>query len=727
VKAGKNTIKIMLFVAIVILFFAACAPETEIKPPETKIEKIQPIYGSTGIHIVLSGTDDKTPSDKLTYEYFIYSKANDEEVLKCTEKIQDHLITCPSEKLGEGSYLIRAFAINEFGIKDNSPAEATFRIDLTAPREPAISYQLKSGQVHFSCLEEDGSDIAGYEMELSDSKAAKAFSSTEEDFTFNAEKGERYLLKIKAIDFAGNASAEKAFVIDTDVDDAPVVESELPNLLGSNDTKMNFVLYDDWDEADLITCEATFGNIPLKLNDQFLNLDLSTFTEGTHTLLISLMDTNEHLKEIRKDIYVDLTPPDTPEIVGIRETDKTYILSWKDVSTENSTFRVYGFNRQDDRVRLADTEMDSFRTEERFLHYVVSAVDQAGNESSTSYPLRTYNEKYVPITSSEIGLIEENTLLTSLYSPYRINSEIVIPKDLMLGIEKGVEIIFEDGGLLTVKGQLLSIPSNSEKKRVIRTDFSEENQRTENLIDISGGSVWLNDYDVFGDSHTDFFIIESGGELRAQRLTVDGFDRFINAVDAEIIFMEDAGIQTNVFATGTDCTAVKLKKVKIDSEAGIRILNIKNLEIDQCHIESDTFAVQLDGFSNAILNDSTFSADHAVIMDKLSAADAKNVELKGLSSALTLNGASAINLRNSILSASQTAVYVDRSAYLCAIESTVTNSNIGICTMNSDIVLKDINITKNVTGISSNHERLKKSENIVFKENQDDMRSTEER
>ncbi len=697
----KEGMKIILFLTIVAVFLVSCAPETDIKPPETIIERIQTVYGLAGVDIILNGTDDKTPPEKLTYEYQIYSKNNEALELTFSDKVQENLISYRSEIFEEGYYLIRVFAINEFGIKDKTPAEASFRIDLTPPPSPVVSYQLKSGKVHFSCLEDEVSDAEGYEMTIFDSDEAKSFSTTEEDFVFSAEKGERYVLKIRAIDFAGNASEEKEYIINTDVDDAPVIESELPVLLGRNNDSVDFIVYDDWDSTDLITQNATFSGIPLRIEAGLLKFDLSTVSEGTHTLFVSLDDAKGHQMSVEKDIYVDLTPPDTPIDGKLKESNRTYHISWENASDEETVFRIYGFNKMEDKVFLCETSEKNYKTDERYLHYVVSAVDKAGNESSSSYPIRTYNEKYVPITSSKIGMIEENTLLTSLYSPYRVNSEIVISDELMLAIEKGVEIIFENGGALKVYGQVLSIPSNSEKKRLISTGFSKDYIRSENIIDIIGGAVWLNDFEISGDPHTDLFAIHDGGELRAQSVSVKGFRYFIDSADADIVLMDNSEVQTTVFATGTDCADITLNKVTVNADAGINILNIKNLVISHCTIDSKEFALKLDGFSNAMLNHSAFSADEALIMNKLSAADAKAISLNGVHTALALKGASSINLRNSTLNASETAIYVDRSAYLCAIESTVTKAETGICTMNSDIVLKDVTITENASCVNS--------------------------
>src|SRR6056297_3431750 len=69
----KKTYAIVLILIIIVLI-TACAPESELEPPDTSIEQMQSVYGQSGIKIMLSGMDDKTPVEKLTYHYYFYIK-----------------------------------------------------------------------------------------------------------------------------------------------------------------------------------------------------------------------------------------------------------------------------------------------------------------------------------------------------------------------------------------------------------------------------------------------------------------------------------------------------------------------------------------------------------------------------------------------------------------------------------------------------------------------------
>jgi hypothetical protein len=237
---------------ISILFITSCAPESEIKPPDTSIEQMQPVYGQSGIRIVLSGVDDKTPVEKLTYQYVFYIKNDnedeetDEDQLFLEGSSESKELFIDSLEFKEGEYLVKIAAINEFGLADKTPAEGTFIVDLTPPEIPVINYQIISGEVKLSFTNKDNSDIAGYEMLLSNSVDSKAFSSTQDRFTFKANKGDHYEIAVKAYDHAGNSSQENQIMIDTTVDEAPCLENSLPKFLGKDDTHIPISFFDDW-------------------------------------------------------------------------------------------------------------------------------------------------------------------------------------------------------------------------------------------------------------------------------------------------------------------------------------------------------------------------------------------------------------------------------------------------------------------------------------------------
>src|SRR6056297_2169259 len=500
----KKTHAIILIITL-ILIINACAPESELKPPDTSIEQMQSVYGQSGIMMILSGKDDKTPVEKLTYQYTFFvlnEKDEDEETLVLEGDLQTPELFIDSEKFEEGEYIARISAVNEFGLSDKTPAEGTFKVDLTPPEKPIIDYQIISGEVSLKIINETNTDVAGYEMVLSNSDDSKAFSSTENSFTFMANKGDHYEITVTAYDDAGNSSAEAHLKIDTTVDEAPYIETDLPDFLGNNCDFIPISFYDDWTKPSEITVQATFNGKDIELKEGGLDIDVSIMNEGTQTLDLMLKDKSDNVRKISKDIFIDLTPPQIPFDCGFKEQGDGYIITWDGDKTESETFRIYGFNKEEDIVLLNSLEKKSYRTPERFLHYVITAVDKAGNESSPSYPVRTYNEKYRPITSSDFGEIRENTLLTSLYSPYTVDKTVKIPSDILLGIEKGEELNFVANGSFEVEGQILSIPSKSSKERTIRLAF-EETEATANrspLIRIIGGAVWLNESKIIGDN-----------------------------------------------------------------------------------------------------------------------------------------------------------------------------------------------------------------------------------
>ncbi len=695
---NKKTHTIILII-LIIVFITACAPESNINPPDTSIEQMQPVYGKSGVKIILSGTDDKTPVEKLTYKYAFFVKdENDEEQLYFEGDTQTADLFIEAERFEEGEYIGRITAVNEFGLSDKTPAEGSFKVDLTPPEIPVIDYQIIAGEVLLNILNENDNDIAGYEMVLSNTTDSKAFSSTLNSFTFKATKGDHYEIAVLAYDNAGNNSEEAHLTIDTTVDEAPRLENRLPDFLGKNDEFIPIEFYDDWSKPSEITVQATFNGKNTELAEEGLDVDVSMMNEGTHTLNLTLKDKDDNVREIRKDIFIDLTPPQIPFDCGFKEQTDGYLLTWDSEVEEKETYRIYGFNKEEDTILLDTVEGKAFRTSERFLHYVITSVDKAGNESSPSYPIRTYNEKYLPITSSELGEIRENTLLTSLYSPYTIDNAVTIPSEILLGIEKGVALIFTENGSFDVKGHILSIPSKSSKERTIELNFQKPEAQGKHspLIRISGGSVWLNESKIMGnDSPLTLFEVSNGGEFRAQGISVAGVDTVINSVDSDTIVLDDSVIEAVTFATGTSARAFRVSNSQFNVVDGINLGNIQQLELNDCVIDATQTALNLKGFTNAVMNDTTITGKNTLIINKLSAVDAKSVNIYASQNAVNLKGASTLNLRDVTVSASKTAIFVDRSAYLCAIESIIKDSEVGLNILNPNIYFNNVILTGN--------------------------------
>ena len=706
--AHNKTSSIILFVLIIsILSITACAPESKLNPPDTSIEQMQSVYGQSGINIKLSGQDDKTPSEKLTYQYSLYIKekidGEDEKdtlYLKGTSEIGGLFLE--SKRFQEGEYQIKVAAVNEFGLVDETPAEGTFRVDLTPPQTPEIDYQIIAGEVLLQFSADNTEDVAGYEMVLTNTVDSKAFSSTQNMFTFKANKGDHYDISVLSYDNAGNSSDKANLLIDTTIDEAPYLETQLPDFLGANDTIVPLSFYDDWAKSNEITVQATFNGKRAELQEEGLEVDVSVMNEGTHTLAIVLKDNQENLREINQEIFVDLTPPQIPYDCQFKEENGVYAISWDGQVEDGETFKVYGFNQEEDKVLLDSVEDKLYKTPERYLHYVITSVDKAGNESSPSYPVRTYNEQYRPVTSSDLGEIRENTLLTSLYSPYIVDKPVIIPADILLGIEKGVELVLTEKGCFEVAGQILSIPSKSSKERIFTLAFggSENNPTDSPIIRINGGSVWLNESQIIGDNTSRIlFEINNGGEFRAQQISITGVHTIINSVDSDTIVLDDSMINGVNLAVGVSAKSFRLSHSQLKVENGIDLTNIQQLELNQCMIEAAQTALNLNGFTNAVVNDSTLIGRNTLVINKLSAVDAKSVNVFALEDAISIRGASTLNLREATVSASKTALFVDRSAYLCAIESVIRDSEVGLNTLNPNIYFNQIILSGNRYGI----------------------------
>jgi len=710
-----NQRKFLRIGCLILIFFiitlVSCTNKGEIKPPETEIIDLQPFYGLSGINIEVGGEDESTPEDKLTFGYNVYRLEKDDQETYREELLEgestDTMITINPEELGEGAFVIVVAAINEFGVSDKTPPEAEFEVDLTPPQKPDLTYIIDNGEITINCNGDDP-DAGGYKLFFNVSGKKQSFSSRVGRFSFKAKKDERYSLKAYKYDMAGNRSAESQLEIDTTINRPPALKGELPQFIGKNTDEIELDIYDDWTSPSEITKAATLGELPIPINDDIAAVDTSKLTEGTTTFQLYLEDNKGSGKTVESQMQVDLTAPVPPQGVELKKSDNAYVVKWQAESSnsEISGYNVYGINKEDEAVHLDSTGDDVFVTGKRYLKYVVTTLDTAGNESQPSYPVRTYSEKYSPVTSAVLNSIDQNTLLTSLYSPYLIDSPITVPDDIILGIEKGVQLRFSGRGALVIKGQVISIPSNSKKTRKVLSE--PDGERT--LFAIKGGRVWLDSCTIEAGASDTVFSFEKGGSLHTRSLDSSGAGLFMALEDADTIFIEDSRIDAATFAKGTSANTMRLTNCRINSGNGLKINNTQELTMTNTTLNASETAVDLNGFSSAVFCETALNAKNAIILRKLSAVDAKGLKVSASGTGISLLGASTINLRDSEISGGKTGIFVDRSAYLSILNSDVINSGIGIDSLNSQTHFYKTVLRNNGTGI-----RKKKSFDIEQK------------
>jgi len=185
-KSGRFVFGFFSLALIMALIFSSCAPmEGRIKPPETRILKAQNKYGPTGVSFEVSGKDDRTPTEKLRYAFWILEKNEKTQILNTTYEASSTtgLISVDSKKFQEGNYIFRVTAINEFGKADESPEEILFTVDFTAPSAPKAATWLEESKIKVSSyLEKSPDDFSGFFIKISSSEDSKDYPESDKIF-----------------------------------------------------------------------------------------------------------------------------------------------------------------------------------------------------------------------------------------------------------------------------------------------------------------------------------------------------------------------------------------------------------------------------------------------------------------------------------------------------------------------------------------------------------------
>jgi len=718
--------------ALIALFSSCSQVSGRINPPETKIETKTQKFGPSGVAIAFSGKDERTPVEKLTYAYWVYRLVEPQEknaksdpyslqrkpVLEATSTVA--LATLDSQLLKEGQFLLAVVAVNEFGLADESPAEHAFLIDLTPPPVPQIEAILKAGQIRVSCdYDENPEDLSGYAFTVISENDSKKQEQPFGTWTFPAKFGEVYAIEAQAYDDVGNHSGTVSVDCDASEDNAPVLITAIPSLLGSRTTEIELEYYDDWDPKTEIIQVATISTVPLKVTDDRLQVNYSLLSEGTNTLLLELSDSKEHMRAIKKEVFIDLTPPQIPEELSIEGMSNGYLVNWKK-ALEADSYKLYGSNDGNDWESIGATNDQKLYSSQRFLHFAVSAFDKAGNESHISYPVRTYDEMYSPVISSTIEDISGNTLLTTLFSPYIIKSHLVISENVSLAFERGVEIMFIEEGGLEIEGELISIPSRTDRYTRFLIQREPDGQP---FIKVGEGSVWLEKihFENLGENGL-LFGMSRNGNVLINDAQIKGFETIVCCNSPDSFQMTESTVDTGNFAIGDSVKNMKITCSVIHAKNGITLNNVQNLFLSETTLECDETLVTTSGLTNIkIENSRLVSQGNGIVAQKLTVIDLFDSSITARDNALSINGASSLNIRKSTINDSKVGIYALQSSYVSISESEIRGCELGVQVINSDLSINDSIFTNNGTAVKLQGRNAFEQLKVVFSENSVDI------
>ncbi|HRW92818.1 MAG TPA: NosD domain-containing protein [Thermotogota bacterium] len=727
-KGFLSSVKVVgvsiLFFGGLMLFFSSCAPSKgQIRPPDTRFLEVAERYGADRVSFLVEGEDERTPREKLRFSIRVYiaPEENKPHPVPSTKDLLSGLLTYegssttgsisfPSEEIGEGEFLVHVSAINEFGLADESPAEALFTVDFSPPASPRVQARLVAGKILLSArLLEYPPDFHHFEVQVFPGEK-QVFSESSGLFEIPARLGEEYLLQTVAVDDVGNRSRSESMEFSTLRDDPPQLEKPIPSLLGGNLDRVEVWYFDDWDPVEKVETQATMSNLPVRIRDSAIKLDLHALPEGTQTLWIGLKDSKGHLNLLRKDIFVDLTPPHTPNQPSIEARSEKFELTWeKDV--DQDSYGVYGSNDGSNWDLLGTVDEPFFSTDERYLQYGVSAFDLAGNESGVSYPVRTYDQTYTPAISPEIVSLQENTLLTTTYSPFVIQQPLEVAKGVTLAMERGVEIQFQNQGSLSVAGQMLVIPSPSEKESLIRSEDRADPSQA--LITLDGGELWLEGVRLQGNDGV-FLAVNRNGNAMIQQGSSLGFSVFATVSEADGLTLSEMDIQATTLVFGDSLQTLKILDSTLQSVEGVNLDNVQDLSMNNVNILASRSAIRVGSLSNITLDLCEIQAPNALRLEKFSAGTAARCDFVASETAISIMGASTLNLRKSTITGAICGICVDQSSYLSILESEIVECATGISILNSDVRAISTSLSKNGVGILQKGRFSFESEDVIF-------------
>jgi len=707
--------KIYQSAAVIVLacvsFLLSCMPaQNSIKPPSTEIVRVQPKYGASGVVIEVSGRDERTPVEELFYVYWVGTTI---ESTTTSTKIR-----IDSHMLGEGTHTFRVAAVNQYNLADPEPPQREFKVDLTPPPTPTATAYLESGQIYFSLsVPEPPNDFAGYSIQAqTPGNEPRVYTALARDHAISAERTE-YAFQVKAFDDVGNHSQPFAFALDLTEDRPPYLNNALPERIGSAHREIELDVRDDWDHPEDITIIATLTTISLEVRPPMIRIPASHQPrEGKNTLSILLIDKQGNQTSLTHSLYIDLTPPETPYQPKLSTMFGGYFLSWN-LQDDAQSYRIYGLNEgEDDWVLLEETRQNQILLSERFLQYSVSALDRVDNESLRSYPVRTYPEKYVPVVSAEeMTVFQDNTLLTTLFSPYIIRNPVQIPQNVTVALERGIEIIFEEEGRFEILGELITYPSETERRTRLR---HETDSILPGLI-IQGGSVWLENLDSIGNGGT-WVQISHHGSFQGINLSVSGFEEVFRINEMESLLISNSQFETGSLIRGSNAKNTRIMDSIIHASNAIDLIGAVELCISGSIIQASETGIQLRDLSNLQLTQTSIHAPTAVEATKFCTIDGVDVFVESGETGFLLSSASTLNLRRSEIMGATNGIHIRSSGYLYLSESLVQNCITGIRAENSDLRVLNTHIRSNRIGMVIEGRHTLSEESVTYSDNEHD-------
>lgn len=485
--------------------------------------------------------------------------------------------------LSDGTYKVYVRGVDKGGIKGTGKC-SSFVIDKTKPvinlasidSSSANSYNSDLPEVEWKVTDKNFKSVqvsvngGVYKWLSNDADAREEISGL--------ESGKANNIKIRAIDKAGNSSAEKSFIYYYDNANPSITASITPDTTKdkmdkyTNSPKLKYSITD----STLKSYEILLNGNKINVNSNSGEIDLEGVEEGENTVILTSVDKADNETEKEISYFRDTVAPERGEV---RVTPKTGLFN---SSNKLPTIRWSGIN--DDnlaevQVKVGDGEFKTLGLEssgEALLsgsdfpedgkyNLTVRGIDKAGNTSEEilySYYYETKDYELADYTPTDVYAIEQlggNTILRFStkcgkyrddvkYQVYRSETPNVVINDgtLVKSFEaKGTIKVSNDEGK-TYYYKLRAVKKTGDTIKY--SDCSEENSSTTKSLDMVDkrlGENSLNEYMSFGTpngegkielSRGNFVYTQEDISLPAPQLPIN-IDRTYNSKSTEISSM----------------------------------------------------------------------------------------------------------------------------------------------------------------------------------------------
>lgn len=294
------------------------------------------------------------------------------------------------------------------------------------------------------------------------------------------------------------------------------------------------------------------GKYVVKEGDFFKNQIITAY-------LYNPKENTESSYIVPHSVTVDTIPPSPVADIKINSLSDGLLISWK--SPDDEDLKDFVVTRSDldnpNFVEIGSTPVNEFLDKNiqfgKKYFYRVYARDKANNLSKHEEKAFTAVKRGPTILPKEI---RENTTLYSAGSPYIVEDEVFLLKDVKLIIEDGVVLEFKNKGKLISMGKIYAKGNKDSRIAFKGNDYVIE-------VKDAGEDAFLLEYGILEKGKE---IIVSNSNINFSNVEIIDFDTFIKADRKANINLSYVTAMTNVCGLDINSSNVNVKNTTIKSK-----------------------------------------------------------------------------------------------------------------------------------------------------------------